>query len=74
MESTTDKALTYDAAMAELERIVSEVQSPTCPVDKLCTLTRRAIELTRFCQERLSGTNRELSEMLDQLSEPQAAL
>jgi exodeoxyribonuclease VII small subunit len=73
METTTDQAQTYDAAMAELERIVGEVQSPTCPVDRLCSLTRRAIELIHICQERLTGTQREITEMLDQLNEQKEA-
>jgi exodeoxyribonuclease VII small subunit len=71
MESSSEKALSYDAAMAELERLVAQLQSPECPVDKLCDLTKRAIRLLKFCKEKLTGTDRELAELLDHLDESQ---
>jgi exodeoxyribonuclease VII small subunit len=69
METSSEKALTYDAAMAELERLVTELQSPECPVDRLCELTKRAIRLLQFCKEKLTGTDQELTALLEQLEE-----
>jgi exodeoxyribonuclease VII small subunit len=69
METSSEKALTYDAAMAELERLVTELQSPEGPVDRLCELTKRAIRLLQFCKEKLTGTDQELTALLEQLEE-----
>ncbi len=69
METSSEKALTYDAAMAELERLVTELQSPECPVDRLCELTKRAIRLLQFCKEKLTGTDQELTALLEQLED-----
>ncbi len=67
MKKTTDEALTYDAAMTELEQIVSQLQSPECAVDRLCELTKRAIQLLQFCKQRLAGTDQELAQLLEHL-------
>ncbi len=66
---TSDKKMTYDAAIAELEQIAGRIQSPDCEVDSLCELTARSVELLRFCREKLTRTDKELARLLDSIDE-----
>ncbi|MBR0037004.1 MAG: exodeoxyribonuclease VII small subunit [Bacteroidales bacterium] len=59
--------LTYDAAMNELEEIVEKLQSPQCEVDQLCDLTKRSMELLKFCKQKLTATDEELKKLLDNI-------
>ncbi len=54
----------YTSAMKELEEIVAKLQSPDCEVDQLCELTQRSVELLKFCREKLTKTDEELSKLL----------
>lgn len=59
--------LTYAAAMKELEMIVERLQSPECEIDQLCELTRRSVELLKFCREKLTTTDEDLMKLLENL-------
>lgn len=59
--------LTYAAAMKELETIVERLQSPECEIDQLCELTRRSVELLKFCREKLTTTDEDLMKLLENL-------
>lgn len=61
------KDLTYTAAMKELEEIVEHLQSPECEIDQLCDLTRRSVELLKFCREKLTATDEDLAKLLEKL-------
>ena len=45
--------LTYSQAIAELEKIVREIQSENCSIDNLSTLTSRSLELLKICTAKL---------------------
>lgn len=62
----------YTAALAELEKILAELRSESCNVDTLTQRTRRAVELLKFCRERLTTTEDELRNILASLQAPQA--
>ena len=62
---------TYTSALAELEKILSELRSDACDVDTLTARTRRAVELLKFCRERLTTTEEELRTILQSLQSPQ---
>lgn len=64
-----DKELTYSEAIAELEQIVSKMESDNCDIDKLSSYTTRALELVKFCKERLFKTDQEVQKCLEQLRE-----
>ena len=66
-QEETEK-LTYAEAVKELEEIVARMQSENCDIDKLSAYTRRAIELLRFCRERLTATDEEIQKCLEELS------
>ena len=62
-----NQKLTYTAAMKELEEIVDKLQSPQCEVDELCDLTRRSLELLKFCRTKLTSTDEELKRLIDNI-------
>ncbi len=62
--------LTYQQAITELEAILRTIQSDTCDIDKLTTLTRRATELLAECRSRLTTTETELRSILASLEDP----
>ena len=61
----------YTKSLAELEKILAELRSDACDVDTLAARTRRAVELLKFCRERLTTTEDELRTILQSLQSPQ---
>lgn len=61
--------MTYRAAVSELEEIVRKMESDSCDIDSLSTYTTRALELLKFCKERLFKTNEEVEKCLQELRE-----
>ncbi len=59
--------MTYNKAMAELEQIIARMESDSCDIDKLSAYTTRAMQLLKFCKERLFKTNQEVEECLKAL-------
>lgn len=60
--------MTYAASMKELEEILQKIQSPDCDIDKLSAYTYRALELLKFCKEKLTKTDEEIKKNLEELS------
>lgn len=58
---------TYREAIAELERILAKMESDQCDIDSLAACTARALELLKFCKDRLFKTDREIEKCLDEL-------
>lgn len=50
MEKDEIQKLTYSEAVAELEKIVREMQSDACSIDNLSRLTSRSLELLKVCK------------------------
>ncbi len=61
--------LKYSEAIAELEAITAKMQSPDCDIDSLGALTSRALELLKFCKEKLFVTDQEVKKCLETLSD-----
>lgn len=59
---------TYKDAVAELEAILRKMQSPDCDIDKLSEYTARALNLLKFCKEKLMKTDEEVKRTLEELS------
>lgn len=59
--------LTYRKAVAELEDIVRKMESDQCDIDQLSLYTARALQLLKFCKERLFKTNEEVERCLEEL-------
>lgn len=61
--------MTYAKAMAELEAIVAKMQSDNCDIDSLAGYTTRALELLKYCKEKLFTTDQEVKKCLEALAE-----
>lgn len=62
------KAQTYEEAVAELEKIVSEMRGDNCDITALAAKVRRASELLKYCRSILTATEKELDEALGELT------
>lgn len=62
-----NREMTYGQAVSELERIVAAMESDNCDIDRLSAMTTRALELLKFCKERLFKTDKEVERCLEEL-------
>ena len=60
--------ITYAAAKAEIEKIVSLIDSDELDVDQLTVYVKRASKLVAFCKQKLTETDEELQNILDELN------
>lgn len=65
-----DDKFSYNDAIVELKNILNTLQSDSCDIDSMVTLTRRATELINLCRARLTATETELQTVLNSLREP----
>ena len=54
--------LTFDAAFAELEKIIKQIEGETIPLDDLAEKVKEAKSLIRFCEEKLRGIEEQLTQ------------
>jgi exodeoxyribonuclease VII small subunit len=59
------KKMTYEEAVAELGRIVEQVESPDVKLDRIKGLLQRANELVEFCRRELAGYGEEFSSIME---------
>jgi len=69
--STDMETPSFNASLAELEKILAELRSDQCDVDTLAARTRRAVELLALCRSRLTTTEEELRSILNTLQSPE---
>lgn len=62
-----DSNLTYNQALEELEKILSELRPDRCDVDTLAERTKRAATLLAECRSKLTRTEADLAKVLDEL-------
>lgn len=58
----------YKDAVAELENILKQMQSPDCDIDRLSEYTARALNLLKYCKDKLMKTDEEIKKTLETLS------
>lgn len=63
-----DTQLSYGKAIAELESIVAKMQGDDCDIDSLAGYTSRALELLKYCKDKLFTTDQEVKRCLETLS------
>jgi exodeoxyribonuclease VII small subunit len=63
----TVEKLTYEAAFAELEEIMRDLQEDKITVDELASKVKRAAELIAFCNEMLRSTEEEVTKAVKKL-------
>lgn len=56
-------AMTYQAAYAELQVLLKEVQSESVSMDELAAKIARATELIQYCRERLRLTEEQVQHL-----------
>lgn len=64
-----EETLTYSKAMEELNSIVEKMQSDSCDIDSLAAYTTRALQLLKFCKEKLFTTDTEVKKCLEALTD-----
>lgn len=55
----------YEAAMEELEEILSSLESNELKIDDLAKNARRATELVEYCKDKLRSTSEELNKIME---------
>lgn len=63
----TDEQISYAEALAELERILAELDADDVDVDALATRVARAAELIRLCRSRIGAARLEIESVLADL-------
>lgn len=56
--------LTYSDAVAELEKIIGEMEDSSVSVDVLSEKVKRASLLLQFCRNRLTSTEEEVNKII----------
>lgn len=59
----------YSEAISELEGILQKMESDQCDIDSLAQYTTRALELLKFCRERLFKTDEEVKKCLEAMKD-----
>jgi len=62
-----DKKPTYSQAIAELENLVSQMESEEVSIDELSEKVKRASFLIKLCREKLTSTEMEIGSILSGL-------
>ncbi len=60
--------MTYEEAYAELQQIISDIETGEITVDSLSLKVKRAAELISFCKEKLTSTETDVQQILDDLA------
>lgn len=64
--------LTYTKASEELQEIVAEIEKGQINIDTLSVKLKRAAELIHFCKQKLSATEADVQQILDDLQKSDA--
>lgn len=65
---TTDmenKELTYETAMAQLEKLAREMEAGEVPIDILAAKLKEAQQLLAFCKDKLTKADEEVKKLLE---------
>lgn len=62
--------LGFAAAMAELDRIVVELESDALDVDRLAERVARAAQLVEWCRDRIDSTRFQVEQVVARLDTP----
>lgn len=65
----TTKGKTYTQASERLEAIVRRIEHESPDVDELTKLVEEAVELTKYCREKLTKADAQLEELMARLDE-----
>lgn len=64
--STTDKTIKdFESAIAELEKIVKQLEDGDLPLDTSLALFERGVELSRYCHDQLGAAQKRIEVLTD---------
>lgn len=66
---TTDKKITYQEALDEIEEILEKIESNELDIDILAEKVDRVAFLLKFCKEKLKKTNEDVEKILNDMEE-----
>jgi exodeoxyribonuclease VII small subunit len=58
--AATEPAVSYEAALEELEQLVAQLDAGQLPLDQVLTRYRRGAELLAFCRSRLEAVENQI--------------
>ena len=58
------KEIKYEAAIAELQTIVSKMENDELDIDQMSDQLKRAQELIKLCKDKLTKTDEEIKKIL----------
>ncbi len=73
-EAGAGAELTFEKALAELERIVTQMEGGSLSLEQTLAAHRRGLELARFCQKRLEAAQQQVQVLEGEVLKPLAAL
>jgi exodeoxyribonuclease VII small subunit len=69
-EAGDAQALSFEQALAELEKIVSRMESGDLSLEQALAAHKRGLELARFCQQRLEGAQQQVKVLEGEVLKP----
>ena len=71
--STASDGLSFEKALAELEKIVERMESGDLSLEQALATHKRGLELARFCQQRLEAAQQQVKVLEGEVLKPLAA-
>lgn len=65
----TNKKLTYQEALDEIEEILGKIERNELDIDELAEKVKRVSFLLKFCKDKLQKTNEEVEKILSDMEE-----
>jgi exodeoxyribonuclease VII small subunit len=58
--SSQDEGLSFEKALAELEKIVAQMESGNLPLEQALAAHKRGLELARLCRDKLDAAHQQV--------------
>lgn len=59
------KKMSYEDAVSELEKIVSEIENPSAPLEAVMDNVKKAAELLEFCRKSLRESEENINKIVN---------
>lgn len=73
-EAGEPSKLTFEQALAELEKIVARMESGELSLEQALATHKRGVELARFCQQKLEAAQQQVKVLEGEILKPLSAL
>lgn len=64
-----NKALTFEEAMTELEKIVEKLEAGDVPLEKAIAYYQKGMELSKLCSDKLSNVQEKMTQIMNEQGE-----